>query len=285
MKHEPSGPETLSFPLSLRLLRCIPFPRKLGLLDRLFGRRLSRHGIRWVKTAAGPIWKLDLSEECHRWIVYGDYEGSLQMDWIRKWLRNGDVVVDSGANIGQMLLYFASVAKTRVLAFEPLPAARLWLLDCLALQSGWNVAVLGCGLGESAHTVTFQVHGPLSTTRLDWYSTHALETIEISVDSLDSKLEELGVERVRLWKLDMEGGEPSAIRGARKSLQSRRIEAVLVETNPGSFAELDACFDAVDFRLFAISRGGVLRVATGREWGNLLALPAEHQPIYAAAQP
>lgn len=284
MNKMPSTPDTQNLPLSLRLLRRVSFPRKLGLLDRLFGKRLSQHGIRWVKTAAGPVWKLDLSDECHRWIVYGDYEGPLQMRWVRHWLRNGDVIIDSGANIGQMLLYFASTAQTRILAFEPLPSARLWLLECLALQSGWNVAVLDCGLGEGSHTVTLQVCGSLSTTRLDWYSTRALDTIEIQVESLDSKLEALGVERVRLWKLDMEGGEPSAIRGARNSLQSRRIEAVLVESNPGSFAELSACFEAVGFALFEISRRGELRIATGCEWGNLLALPAEHRhSIHAAA--
>lgn len=270
-----STPERLSLPLSLRLLRRIPFPRRLGLLDRLYGKRLSRHGIQWVETAAGPIWKLDLSDECHRWIVYGDYEGPLQMRWIRGWLRKDDVVIDSGANIGQMLLYFASAVQTRIFAFEPLPSARQWLLECLRLQSGWNVTVLDSGLGEDSHTVALQVYGARSTTRLGWYSTRALETIEIQLESLDSKLDALGVERVRLWKLDMEGGEASAIHGARSSLQSRRIEAVLVESNPGSFAELSACFEAVGFALFAITRRGGLRIASGREWGNLLALPAE----------
>lgn len=283
MNRSTSTPVPLRLPIGLRVLRRIPLPRKLGLLDRLYGHQLSRHGIAWVRTAAGPLWKLDLTDVCHRWILYGDYEGPRQMRWIRQWLRNGDVVVDSGANIGQMLLYFASAAHTRILAFEPLPTARAWLLECLAQQAGWDVTVSECGLGAASHRTTLQVHGALSTTRLDWYSADTLDRIEIQVDRLDSVLKTMSVDRVRLWKLDLEGGEAPAIHGARECLEARRIEAVLVESAPESFRALTVCFEAVGFALFEIGSQGVLRAAKGLRHGNLLALPAEHAQAKRAA--
>jgi len=57
--------ELLALPIGLRLLRRVPFPHKLGLLDRLYGASLSRAGVAWVILqtaqsgslicAAGPI--------------------------------------------------------------------------------------------------------------------------------------------------------------------------------------------------------------------------------------
>jgi FkbM family methyltransferase len=274
---------TLRLPWSLRVLRRIPFPKKLGLLERLYGATLARHGIKWVHTAPGPLWKLDLSDACHRWIIYGDYEGTAQMRWVRRWLRNGDVVVDSGANIGQMLLYFASTAAIRILAFEPLPNARDWLLECLAQQSDWNVSVFQYGLGDSSTVVTLQVQGALSTSRQDWYSAKALDRIEIAVEPLDSVLAQQDVQRVRLWKLDVEGGECAAIRGGRDSLRTRRIEAVLVESTRDSFPELLTAFQRVGFGLFDIRRDGSLRAASGSGVGNVVALPEECQTTGGSA--
>jgi len=275
MSSRQPAPGSLTLPLSLRLLRGVPLPRKLGLLERLYGKRLARHGVTWATTAAGPAWKLDLSDVGHRWMLYGGYEGPLQMRWIRRWLRSGDVVIDSGANIGQMLLNFACAAEVRIIAFEPLPSARAWLLECLERQTGWNVTVLACGLGAVSERVALRLHGAMSTTRLDWYPTQALDTLEIQVEALDSMMAALGVDRIRLWKLDIEGGEPAAIHGARHYLESRRIEAVLVESAPELFAELHHAFAAVGYSLFEIRSRGRLRTATGLRFGNLLALPAE----------
>src|SRR2546425_5540873 len=107
-------------PAILRALQHLEFPRKLGICERLFGAALSRQGIRWVDTAAGIPWKLDLACATHRWIVYGKYEGRAFLDWARANLPAHGMVVDSGANIGQMLLYLAQwVPHGRLLAIEP----------------------------------------------------------------------------------------------------------------------------------------------------------------------
>ena len=96
------------------------FPRKLGICERLFARSLSRYGVCWVRTAAGVPWKLDLTLSTHRWIVYGKYEGRPFLDWARQYLPRDGIIVDSGANIGQMLLYLAQcVPAGKVPAFEP----------------------------------------------------------------------------------------------------------------------------------------------------------------------
>ena len=101
--------KTVPLPLPLTGLQPFDFPHKLGICERLFGKALAPHGIAWVHTAAGIAWKLDLTLNLHRWIVYGKYEGAPFLNWARQFLPRDGVVVDSGANIGQMLLYLAGV--------------------------------------------------------------------------------------------------------------------------------------------------------------------------------
>ena len=93
-------------PALLRFLQRRDFPRKLGVCDRLFGRALDVHGIAWVRTAVGPVWKLDLANVTHRWIVYGYYEGPELWRWLLAQRGAVRTIVDSGANIGQMVLMY-----------------------------------------------------------------------------------------------------------------------------------------------------------------------------------
>ncbi|MGE0639814.1 MAG: FkbM family methyltransferase [Thermoanaerobaculia bacterium] len=259
-------------------MRKLPLPKKLGIMERLYGASLEAQGICWVKTSPGPRWKLDLADSSQRWIVFGDYEGSLQMNWIRAWLRDGGLVVDSGANIGQMLLYMASQTPARILAFEPLPSARVWLQDCLENYPTWNVEVLNCGLSDQTGAEILRDFGALSTTRSDWYTTESLAEVSIETHTLDALLEARDFPQVRLWKLDVEGGELQALNGARRNLERQRIAAVLVESGPGRFDELLRFFAEVGYSLFRIRKWGRLEpigLGTPQTHGNLLALPAK----------
>ena len=89
-----------SLPFSLSLLQPIDFPHKLGICERLFGKAIAPLGICLVKTGAGLVWKLDLANPTHRWIVYGKYEGASFLNWAKNYLPANGVVIDSGASIG-----------------------------------------------------------------------------------------------------------------------------------------------------------------------------------------
>lgn len=142
-------------------------PHKLCLLERVYGRRLGRSGVCWVKCANGIPWKLDLSDPTQRWCVFGDYEGAVQMDWIRSWLRCGGVVVDSGASIGQMVMYFGKMHGVVVHAFEPTQSSRDWLSDSVGRNGFVNVEVLPYGLSNEMSTRPILLRGTHSTSRLE----------------------------------------------------------------------------------------------------------------------
>ncbi len=271
--HSAIAPSAVPLPWLLRMLRRLPMPRKLGLLERLFGNSIKRFGICWVETAEGPVWKLNLDDPCDRWMVFGDYEGAVQMNWIRGWLKDGGNVIDSGTNIGQMLMYFSRSSNVTVLGFEPHPEVYEWVSSCIERNALTNVSVISVGLGDSTCSATLRLNGPRSTMRADWYLDSDLKEVQIDVRALDDVLSDRGITRVRLWKLDVEGLELVALRGARRSLLQGRIDAVLFEVNVERFEELRDFFAEVGYAIYANSRAGLRPVSSAAGHGNLIALP------------
>ena len=226
---------TLTPNILIRAMQQVEFPRKLGVCERLFANSLSRYGVCWVRTAAGLPWKLDLRHPTHRWIVYGMYEGPQFLRWARKFLPANGIVVDSGANIGQMLQYLAQwVPMGKVLAFEPGNEAADWLQECLDRNRSLPVSLLRNALGSAnceMSLVSLGIdtgHGACNQVRA-----HG-EGEPVVVRRLASVLRERNIERVDLWKLDVEGFELEALSGAEEFLAERRIRAIYAELGFGN---------------------------------------------------
>jgi FkbM family methyltransferase len=265
----------IRLPLGLVWLRKFPIRHKLGILERIFGKTLAKHGVCWVRVSNGNTWKLDLRDASHRWIVYGDYEGPIQMQWIRQWLHNGGVVVDSGTNIGQMLLFFAPLPRVCVHGFEPLPVAADWVDECLSNYPEWNVTIVRKGLSDVDKDIPIQVDGARSTARMDWYIGKSFPSISIEVLPLDKYLDDQEIGRVRLWKLDVEGYELQALRGARQHLEKNLIDAILVEISTSTHSQVIDCLEECGYHPFKIAPGNRLvpYVWEGAANENIVALP------------
>ncbi len=197
------------------------------------------------------------------------------MGWIRQWLSRGGVVIDSGANVGQMVLSLAPLPGVSIHAFEPLDNACDWLLECLTRYPDWSVSVKRFGLSATDGCISLQVDGARSTARTDWYQGKDLPVTQISVMPLDDYLRDENVERVRLWKLDVEGCELEALKGARHSLRQQRIDALLIEVS--AVAPVAEFLKACGYRLHLIGPGGLLTqvVDTMTPTGNMVALPVK----------
>ncbi len=227
MTTSPARP--LPLPFLLRALQRVEFNRKLGLCDRLFGRTLAPHGIAWVRTARGPVWKLDLSNWTHRWIVYGSYEGPALWRWLARHRDLIATVVDSGANIGQTALGFAALLPSaRIWAYEPGSAARAWLAESVAANRLDRVAVVSTGLGSVARTARLAAEDAAGRHG-SWNKVNDTAGEPIEVVTLDGELDRLALPAVDFWKLDMEGYELEALRGAAGALAAHRIGALYVE--------------------------------------------------------
>ncbi|MDF5731186.1 MAG: FkbM family methyltransferase [Rhizonema sp. PD38] len=216
-------------PLPLSWLQPINFPHKLGICERLFGRAIAPQGICWVKTGAGIPWKLDLANPTHRWIVYGKYEGASFINWVRKFLAPDSIIVDSGANIGQMLMYLAQwLPQGKILAFEPGKEAADWLEECLATYTNLPVEILRVGLGASPSQLRLQSIGE-NFGHGAWNQVSENEGDIIQVVRLADELAARSIKTVDLWKLDVEGYEIPALQGAEELLKEQRIKAIYAE--------------------------------------------------------
>lgn len=243
----------------LRLLQRVDFPHKLGICERLFGRALAPHGVSWIRTSTGLPWKLDLGLATHRWIVYGKYEGRPFLDWARGHLPPDGIVVDSGANIGQMLLYLAQwVPDGKVFAFEPGEEAAAWLAECLAANPHLPVEILRCGLGAVADGIPLVSTGPPGTHGSFNQIRKNGHGKRVDVLPLAEIVRERGIDCVDLWKLDVEGYELEALAGAEDLLSGHRVRAVYVELAFGHGEEIRRSLERHGYDCFLFDAAGEL---------------------------
>lgn len=142
------------------------------------------------------------------------------------------VVFDVGANTGQtlreMLHYFP---RSSIYSFEPVSAS----FQTLARRYGGrpNVKLVQKALGECAGLARIPLHGDseLNTLVAEHPRMHDLtgESEDITVDTIDSFCASEGIESIDILKLDVQGWELKAIRGAAEMVRSGRIRLVFSE--------------------------------------------------------
>lgn len=129
----------------------------------------------------------------------------------------GDVVIDCGANVGDLLLYFRDTLKPVVYyGIEPSPSE----FKCLRINAGLNKCY-NLGLWNDSGVLDFFVSS-------DGADSSFIRPRDFShIVSIESKrLDDLSLQhdRIKLLKLEAEGGEPEVLQGAVKLLS--RVEYV-----------------------------------------------------------
>lgn len=138
----------------------------------------------------------------------------------------GAVAFDIGANIGVHSLTLARAvgAGGRVLAFEPNPPVRRVLTRNLALNRLDQVIVFECALGSEAGKMELRVPDPASpeASNPGLASLVALETahhlVRVPVRTVDQIVDDVGLDRVDLVKIDVQGYEYDVLLGMRDTL-------------------------------------------------------------------
>lgn len=153
----------------------------------------------------------------------------------------GETVIDLGANLGVFATRAARLVGPggRVVAVEPHPA-NFERLAANARRNGLTwVAPVNAAAGEAPGEAALFVHErginhSLSLARA------SSRTLPVRVTTVDALVAELGLTRVDLIKLDIEGFVPQALRGARETLR-RFHPRLAIERDEGAESEgLDA---------------------------------------------
>ena len=140
-------------------------------------------------------------------------------------VKQGDVVVDGGANVGVFVLDSLNRGAKKVIAFEPSGEN----LECLRrnfpneIRDG-RVVIVPKGLWDKTMVVRFAVFsGDQSVNKIIGEGEIApagSQVFEIPVTSVDECKRELNLPRIDYIKLDIEGAERHALEGARDTIQN-----------------------------------------------------------------
>jgi len=163
----------------------------------------------------------------------------------------GDVVVDAGGCWGETCLYFAHEAgqSGAVVAFEFIPSNLAVLKRNRALNPhlAANYHVVDNPLWSSEGLKLYYVDwGPGSRVTPDVNRYHSWEGIVETV-TIDQTLVKLGLNRVDFIKMDIEGAELEALKGAERSIRKHRPKLAIslyhnvedVDVIPRYLASLD----------------------------------------------
>lgn len=178
----------------------------------------------------------DLREHMGSQIFWrGHYSGS-QLRLLSRFLPRSGVFVDVGANHGEFAVHAASLVgrEGRVIAVEPVSVVRQRLQKNIEINGFTNVEIVPLALLDRAGSMGIfgaadavddgTIHEGLPTLfRIDQ---RAKKLEDVAVAMMDDVLQELGVERIDMIKLDIEGGELAALKGGQRSLQ--RFKPILV---------------------------------------------------------
>jgi FkbM family methyltransferase len=198
----------------------------------------TQEGVRFL------VW--DLKELVQRFIFWtGTWEHE-EADLLKRKLRPGGTVVDVCAQLGYFTLSAgAAVGPTgRVIAVEPMPVNRQRLRENLALNGCENVTVVEEAAGARVGTERFASRSEKHQT--SWGGFAAGGDVEVTTKPLDDILDDLAVRQVDFLKIDVEGGEPEVIEGAKRLLDSPTFNGpILVEINELRLGERGHSGDAV----------------------------------------
>ncbi|MEK7991784.1 MAG: FkbM family methyltransferase [Thiotrichaceae bacterium] len=160
-----------------------------------------------------------------------------EVELVKKHIKQGDVVIDIGANIGYYTLLFAQlVGETgRVIAFEPDPDNFELLHKNVSLNQYHNVTLIQKAVAsENSQAPLFLCDENKGMHRL--YDSVCCQTsIEVETVCLDDYLPTL-VNKVNFVKIDIEGAEYNALQGMQNILRQQQPK-LLTEFSPAALFE------------------------------------------------
>lgn len=161
-------------------------------------------------------------------------------------LRPGMTFVDVGANWGYFTLLASHLvgAVGRVVSFEPDPRVYSLLQGNIARNRLRQVTTLEIAASSEPGVLTLAGYQESSNNYgVSQVISSGAErdepgrrTFQVNAQAVDSALDQVGVTRVDLLKMDIEGAEEFALRGMREGLAEHRYQRIILELHPAALA-------------------------------------------------
>ena len=159
------------------------------------------------------------------------------MGFVLHFLKENDLFIDIGANIGSYTILAAKVVGAKVQTFEPVPSTYEALCNNIKLNNLEDrVISYQAGVGSSDTTMTMTANQDTMnhiapeglSTRTEDKEDNPSSTIEVPVKQLDNLLH---ASSPLCIKIDVEGFETEVIKGAKETLSNPNCQALIMELN------------------------------------------------------
>jgi FkbM family methyltransferase len=151
--------------------------------------------------------------------VYGEYS-ELEVNFLRSYLSEGDIVIDAGANIGALTVPLAHQVgmSGRVYAFEVQRIIYQMLCANVSLNGLWNVFTHQLALADD--------NGVFSVPPVNYAAPGNFGNVRLQSADLAEKIAAVPIDQMgaspKLIKIDVQGMELAVLKGARQTIQRSR---------------------------------------------------------------
>jgi FkbM family methyltransferase len=152
------------------------------------------------------------------------------MNFLLRYLRSEDAFLDVGANVGVYTLLAASIIRSgAVYSFEALPKNYERLVENLQLNNLQQVKPFAIAISDSQGSIALDLAEGDSMPFITSQSSD--RTITVPTNTLDQLLHDHPKESCTLGKMDIEGAEILALKGATRLLEQQRPPVWVLEIN------------------------------------------------------
>lgn len=183
------------------------------------------------------------SGDASRMIYFNRLPDPAEMLFLQRYLRRGDGAIDAGANVGAYTLLMASLVGPigRVLAFEPADKAFAYLAVNVEMNDLPQVSLRKAAVADFCGAADFNEGedeaNALSSLRESPFGTHPVDVV-----TLDS---EIRAGSYAVCKIDVEGAEFAALKGAERSLRVANPPVLLLELTNRTLVRSGSSVDEV----------------------------------------
>jgi len=196
----------------------------------------------------------------------------------------GDTVIDVGANWGIHTLYLSTLVSKvgRVLAFEPFSEAFIELEWHIRKNKCANVNAHQIAIGDNNGKANFFLGNSESTGTLintDLQTDLIDEPMIVNIRTLDSILEELDINNIKLMKIDVEGAESKVLMGATSTIEKYKPYLVIDLHKPEQDVMVTRFLTERGYKLERLKGPPIKRTDVGWPdpdgvWGSIVDLPS-----------
>lgn len=171
-------------------------------------------------------------------LAKGDFKND-EMNLFKNQFKNDEIVIyDVGANRGFMIKNFIdNFSNASIHAFEPYKPLYMYLKN--EFEKNKNVVINGLGISDRESELIFNVNNSVDTSsflaskKTGLNSDAQVQTqhkITIPVTTIDNYAQKFLHERIHILKLDIQGSELNALKGAVALLKEKKIDIIFSET-------------------------------------------------------